>query len=404
MDALVSRTVATAGVTLSLVVLLRLPSSINENDELDLTADLRSNNSHSDILPASVGRSRPFVDNEYNLVDVPITQSSSNTTTSRIDNDSDLFPLYRRSNLEILQKVKANFDPYALAIDVYQEEWSEFLEDLGLPLLNERNVRDAILEHLAYNLELSHLLANNEIDSEEFRDARRPMQELQFRLRSILSPEQAEAFWDNHLKHIEAARLERKSRTQELVENGETGIIWAAGLGDMPTLEAYIGSGVDVNATTIDGARTPLINAVRSENLEIVQALINAGADVNQSTGDDYNDSPLQWATLEGNIEIIRFLVAAGADLEYSNPGTSTNTALNWAALTGDREVVQELLSLGAYATGDAGVLALKRAIELGDQDMESMLINAGADEKNDIVKEARALRKQGFELGLIFD
>lgn len=70
--------------------------------------------------------------------------------------------------------------------------------------------------------------------------------------------------------------------------------VWA---GDLPTVEAMIAAGVDVNAAPADGRSRPLHLAIEQQRVEIVRQLIKAGADVNLDLGEG-------WTPLEHAIDI----------------------------------------------------------------------------------------------------
>jgi ankyrin repeat protein len=67
------------------------------------------------------------------------------------------------------------------------------------------------------------------------------------------------------------------------------------------------------------GALTPLVYAVRSNDLDSVKALLAAGADVNQTTG--YGWSPLLVATQNRYYKLGAFLLDHGADVNLANKG-----------------------------------------------------------------------------------
>jgi ankyrin repeat protein len=67
------------------------------------------------------------------------------------------------------------------------------------------------------------------------------------------------------------------------------------------------------------GGLTPLVFAVRADNLEAVKILLAAGADVNQTTR--YGWSPLLVATQNRNYELASYLLDHGADPNLVNKG-----------------------------------------------------------------------------------
>src|SRR5207237_5231129 len=70
------------------------------------------------------------------------------------------------------------------------------------------------------------------------------------------------------------------------------------------------------------GGLTPLVYAVRSDDIDSVKALLEAGADVNQTTG--YGWSPLLVATQNRYYKLGAFLLDRGADVNLANKGAWT--------------------------------------------------------------------------------
>ena len=70
------------------------------------------------------------------------------------------------------------------------------------------------------------------------------------------------------------------------------------------------------------GALTPLVYAVRSDDLDSVKTLLAAGADVNQTTG--YGWSPLLVATQNRFYKLGAYLLDHGADVNLANKGAWT--------------------------------------------------------------------------------
>jgi ankyrin repeat protein len=83
-------------------------------------------------------------------------------------------------------------------------------------------------------------------------------------------------------------------------------------------IAALIEANADVNVAGKSYGRTPLHNAVMSENLAAVKLLVDAGADVNAGDSVD-NSTPLQSAVVRGNAAIADVLLASGADAELRN-------------------------------------------------------------------------------------
>jgi len=86
---------------------------------------------------------------------------------------------------------------------------------------------------------------------------------------------------------------------------------------------------------------TPLQEACRAENYEIIKLLVDHGADVNYVVSGMNEYSPLMLAAYgegEEKSEIIRLLVEEGANIEYSHHGESAMTRL--AEINSDRSIL----------------------------------------------------------------
>ena len=70
------------------------------------------------------------------------------------------------------------------------------------------------------------------------------------------------------------------------------------------------------------GELTPLVYAVRADDLDSVKVLLAAGADVNQVTG--YGWSPLLVATQNRYYKLGAYLLEHGADVNLANKGVWT--------------------------------------------------------------------------------
>lgn len=126
---------------------------------------------------------------------------------------------------------------------------------------------------------------------------------------------------------------------------------------------------------------TPLIIAIRCENLEMVQLLVEGGADVNATDGDGL--SPLAWS--------VRSKFKAAEDYLRSHDATETGLEGNpihrlySAAASGDVEKAREAIASGANANAlveRRGVTytPLMRAARAGHCDLLRLLLAAGAD------------------------
>jgi ankyrin len=113
--------------------------------------------------------------------------------------------------------------------------------------------------------------------------------------------------------------------------------------GDASAVRVLLESGVDVNATTPDGA-TALLWAVHTDHPELVELLLEAGADAGITNR--YGVGPASLAAENGNASILERLLEAGVYADQALPGGET--LLMTAGRTGEPETVRTLLAHGA--------------------------------------------------------
>jgi serine/threonine-protein phosphatase 6 regulatory ankyrin repeat subunit B len=121
-------------------------------------------------------------------------------------------------------------------------------------------------------------------------------------------------------------------------------LITAAGRGDLPSVNALLKAGADVNdaKNTVSGSTTALMEASSKGHLEVVQSLLAAKADVNATRGHNSTDgdTALALATRNGHLDVVQALLAAKADV---NAGSIP--ALYVAAMVGNLDIVRTLLA-----------------------------------------------------------
>jgi len=170
------------------------------------------------------------------------------------------------------------------------------------------------------------------------------------------------------------------------------------------------------------GGLTPLVYAVRSDDLDSVKALLAAGADVNQVTA--YGWSPLLVATQNRYYKLGAFLLEHGADVNLANKGGWTPLYLatdNRNIESGDYPVrkgdmdhldfIKLLLDKGANVNArmkdstetrtvftnqwldESGATAFLRASQSGDIVLMKLLLAHGADPKIDTTLHVTALQ-----------
>ncbi|MBZ5577402.1 MAG: ankyrin repeat domain-containing protein [Acidobacteriia bacterium] len=170
------------------------------------------------------------------------------------------------------------------------------------------------------------------------------------------------------------------------------------------------------------GALTPLVYAVRADDLDSVKVLLAAGADVNQVTG--YGWSPLLVATQNRYYKLGAYLIDHGADVNLANKGAWTPLYLatdnrniesgDYPVRKGDMdhlEFIKLLLDKGANVNArmkdstetrtvftnqwldENGATAFLRASQSGDVVLMKLLLAHGADPKIDTTLHVTALQ-----------
>jgi ankyrin repeat protein len=184
--------------------------------------------------------------------------------------------------------------------------------------------------------------------------------------------------------------------------NVTTALIDAVNAGDHAAVaKAIAGGGLEKRDSA---KRTPLLLAVRADNVAVAKLLIDAGADVNAK--DNIRDTPFLYAGAEGRNEILKLILATGkAKLDDTN--RYGGNALIPAADHGHPETVRILIKAGLDIDhiNNLGWTALIEAVILGDggpvqQEIVGVLVDAGADcgiADKDGVTPLEHARRMGF-------
>lgn len=142
-----------------------------------------------------------------------------------------------------------------------------------------------------------------------------------------------------------------------------------------------------------------LFLAIESDDLAALEALVAAGADIDEADLEQYQASPLAYASARGHEAAVRSLLAAGA-----RPDVGAYTPpLVAAAMYGFTDILALLLSAGAQmnTADENGASALWHAAAQGFGDIAQALIEAGADHlqpNHDGVFPARAAADAGHK------
>lgn len=130
--------------------------------------------------------------------------------------------------------------------------------------------------------------------------------------------------------------------------------------------------------------RQPLLEAIKSDNLQIVKFLLDNGFNVNQPTLERLSRTPLQQACEIGNFQIVEYLVNQGAEVNAYPAVNGGGTALQLAAINGNVRVVRLLLDKEANIHADPALIhgrtALEGAAEHGRISVLNLLLEKGAD------------------------
>lgn len=98
----------------------------------------------------------------------------------------------------------------------------------------------------------------------------------------------------------------------------------------------------DINGKPKSGY-TPLMTAVKNNNMEITKMLIEKGADVNDITINS-RESAIFFAVNNDNIEIVKLLISKGADVNMVN--AYAQTPLTIAVEKGNKKMINLLLGV----------------------------------------------------------
>ena len=137
----------------------------------------------------------------------------------------------------------------------------------------------------------------------------------------------------------------------------------------------------NVNATTMLIANTHYITAApKGYLMERYKLLVENGADVNAS--DELGRTPLMGAVRMQEIEHVRFFVEHGADINAKD--VVGNTVFMYVCCADFYEIAEYLFGLGIdiNAENNEGKTALMRSIENGDYDMMVFCLEHGAEIK----------------------
>lgn len=135
---------------------------------------------------------------------------------------------------------------------------------------------------------------------------------------------------------------------------------------------------VNTSAFALTGdEQVEFTEALSSGNVAVVKKYLDNGVDVNDNY---FAWSALQIAANKGQAAVCKLLLEKGAAIDYKHPLTKM-TALHLAAYDGFVDTTKLLLSKGANPNVKmrGGVTILRAVRDLGNKEMEEILVTAGA-------------------------
>ena len=221
-----------------------------------------------------------------------------------IFDDNDTFDLNK-----MIRESKEKFDNLKAEIIANNFDNVKDLIDSGAPIENVHEyILDSILSSDTINIDILNLVINKMLSDFEFLDSNR------LRIERI-----------NRI-------LKNKKITEELIKRNQKfrdyfGLFYAIEKEDVKLASSLIESkadmGFSLHKTFI--YKTPLFEAIKSKNIDIINTLIDHNADVNEvyvQDDDRYYESqiretPLLEALQSGNKEIVKLLIERKADVKF---------------------------------------------------------------------------------------
>ena len=130
-------------------------------------------------------------------------------------------------------------------------------------------------------------------------------------------------------------------------------------------------------AVSLSAAGSPLIDAVKKQDVQAVRSLLKQKANVNATEADGF--TALHWAAQRNDVQLVELLLGAGANVKAS---TRYNiTPLYLASVNGNAATMERLLNAGADANGTSqeGQTMLMTAALSGKADAVRLLLTRGA-------------------------
>jgi hypothetical protein len=262
--------------------------------------------------------------------------------------NSEEFEEYRELTGDSLKVATySDRDKISLIVDgEFEMLWSEPLESLSLTDFEKASASQVIYDDIILRAELHTMIANFEINMQEYEIAFAALPNLYTNLESHISLSDID-----QLKHAQIQVVRKRDFSPELyyaLEDMEKAPAYSMIYSDdFEALENYLSSGLDVNKTRASKPDFSLIDAaVSMRSPRIVRLLIAHGADIN--TIDSDGDTPLHLAANQGSLEIVKSLLNAGADVNAKNEmglkASSVARIAELSSLNENFDIIVELL------------------------------------------------------------
>eukprot|EP01125_Pyxidicula_operculata_P008808 TRINITY_DN2922_c0_g1_i1.p1 TRINITY_DN2922_c0_g1~~TRINITY_DN2922_c0_g1_i1.p1 ORF type:complete len:292 (-),score=80.30 TRINITY_DN2922_c0_g1_i1:144-1019(-) len=153
-------------------------------------------------------------------------------------------------------------------------------------------------------------------------------------------------------------------------------LYYAAEQNDVSGAQAAITAGADVNTSNLQGV-TPLLLAVKSQNMAMVNLLLKSSADPNKVSSDS---SPIHEAVRKHNVQLLDLLLNSKGNINLQADFGKTPLHMSIQEWSKDKNCLETLLKRGAdhKLKTQSGVTCLHFAAAEGDKDLVQRFINMG--------------------------
>src|SRR6266571_4314845 len=139
----------------------------------------------------------------------------------------------------------------------------------------------------------------------------------------------------------------RRATTNAALLSGETPLMEAARRGNLDIVRALLSGKANPNAQEANGGQSALMWAISQHQSAVVEELVRRGADV--KAGSKTGFTPLMFAAQQDDVESARILIDAGANPNEVRPKSGNSyTPLIIASAMNHAKVAELLLDKGA--------------------------------------------------------